>query len=91
MCCPSGVCGPEPDATLIEMKRTLAEVTRLGAQVERYAITQQPEKFKENAAVIRLIQEQQLRALPITAFNGTIVKVGSYPSLEEFKEVIRKS
>ena len=90
MCCSSGVCGPSPDKALIEFENTLLQVGDLGAEVERYIITQSPEKFKENPEVIKLLQKQQLKALPITSFNGKIVKVGSYPTLEEFKEHINK-
>lgn len=88
MCCASGVCGPNPDQTLIEFENTLLQVRDLGAEVERYIITQSPEKFKENPEIIELIQEKQLAVLPITALNGTIVKTGSYPTLEEFKNFI---
>ena len=88
MCCSSGVCGPNLNQTLIELENTLLQVRDLGVEVERYIITQNPEKFKENPEVIKLIQEKQLAVLPITALNGTIVKTGSYPTLEEFKNFI---
>lgn len=91
MCCSTGVCGPNPDQTLIELQDTIAEVRKLGAEVERYLITQSPEEFKKNPEVIKLIQEQQLKALPITTFNGKIIKSGGYPTLAEFKQFINKS
>lgn len=90
MCCSSGVCGPNPDKTLIDLQNTLAKISETGVEVERYLITQSPEKFKENPAVIKLIQEQQLKALPITSCNGKIIKTGSYPTLEEFKMFINE-
>lgn len=90
MCCSSGVCGPSPDQALIELENTLAQVKKLGAEIERFIITQSPEKFKENQEVIKLIQEKQLAALPITTLNGIIVKTGSYPALEEFKKFIKE-
>jgi|SRR3990167_4027275 len=86
MCCSSGVCGPNPDQTLIDLQDSLSVLKAEGAEVERYIITQSPEKFKENPQVIKLIQKQQLKVLPITSMNGTIVKTGSYPTLEEFKK-----
>ena len=91
MCCASGVCGPNPDQTLIEFENILAQVKKLGAEVERYIVTQSPEKFRENPQVIKLIQDRQLQALPITSFNGRIVKVGSYPTLEQFKEFLSEN
>jgi len=91
MCCPSGVCGPNPDQTLIGFENTLLQVRNLGVEVERYIITQSPEIFKENPEVIRLLQKRQLKSLPITSFNDKIVKVGTYPALEEFKKYINES
>jgi len=88
MCCSTGVCGPNPDQTLIQLQDTLAKLRQMGVEVERYLITQSPEKFKENPQVIKLIQEQQLKVLPITILNGAIVKTGSYPTLEEFNRFI---
>ena len=90
MCCSTGVCGPNPDQGLIELQDTLAALKAEGVEVERYIITQSPEKFKENPQVIKLIQEQQLKVLPITTMNGTIVKNGGYPTLGEFRKFINK-
>lgn len=86
MCCSTGVCGPNPEQSLIELQDTLTALKAEGIEVERYIITQSPEKFKENPQVIKLIQEQQLKVLPITTMDGTIVKTDSYPTLEEFKK-----
>ena len=85
MCCSSGVCGPNPDQTLINFQSTLTELRKSGVVVERYIITQSPEKFKENPEVIKLIQKHQLRALPITTYSGEIIKMGAYPTLDEFR------
>lgn len=90
MCCSTGVCGPNPDESLIKLQDTLTALKDKGIEVERFIITQSPEKFKENPQVIKLIQEQQLKVMPITTMNGAIVKTGSYPSLEEFKKFINK-
>ena len=86
MCCSTGVCGPNPDKSLIDLQDTLDELKKSGVKIERYIITQSPAKFKDNPQVIELIQKQQLKVLPITNFNGKIVKTVSYPTLEEFKK-----
>ncbi len=88
MCCSSGVCGPNPNQSLIELQDTLAALKTEGVDVDRFIITQSPEKFKENPQIIKLIQEQQLKVLPITTMNGSIVKKAGYPTLEEFKKFI---
>ena len=90
MCCSTGVCGPNPDQTLINLQDTLEKVRNMGAEVERYLITQSPQAFKDNPEIIKLIQEQQLKALPITTCDGKVVKTGAYPTFEEFKKFINK-
>lgn len=83
MCCSTGLCGPNPDQVLIELNDTITEIKKLGGEIERYLITQSPEKFKENPKVIELIQKEQLKALPVTEVDGEIVKKGSYPTKAE--------
>jgi len=85
MCCSSGVCGPNPDKTLIEFQDTFTTLKKSGHNIERYIITQSPEKFKENPKVIKLIQEKQLKVLPITTVNNVVVKTGVYPTSKELQ------
>jgi len=91
MCCSSGVCGPSPDKSLIELQDTIDKVREMGCEVERYSITQSPKKFRENPAIIKLIQEHQVKALPVTTYEGRIFKVGTYPSLDELRGVISEN
>lgn len=86
MCCSSGVCGPNPDQTLIDFQDTYTKLKQSGQDIERYIITQSPEKFKENPKIIKLIQEQQLKVLPITTVDGVVVKTGTYPAGKELQE-----
>ncbi len=90
MCCSTGVCGPNPDQALINLQDTLEKVRKMGAEVERYLITQSPQAFRDNPEIIKLIQEQQLKALPITTCDGKVVKTGAYPTLKEFETFIKK-
>ena len=91
MCCSSGVCGPSPDKSLIELQDTIEKVKEMGCEVERYSITQHPKKFRENPAIIKIIQEHQIKALPVTTYEGRIIKVGTYPSLGELRGVISEN
>lgn len=88
MCCSSGVCGSDPDKSLIALQEALDALKGMGAKVERYSITGSPKKFRENWEIIKLMQEHQIKALPITTCDGKVVKMGSYPSIDEFKKYL---
>lgn len=90
MCCPTGVCGSNPDNSLIDLQDALDKLKDMGAKVERYSITGNPKKFKDNPDVIKLMREHQIKALPITTYDGKVVKVGVYPSLAELKNMLQE-
>lgn len=90
MCCSSGVCGPDPDQTLMEFQEEFTKLKKSGADIERYIITQSPEKFKENPEIIKLIQVNQLKVLPITTLNNVVVKTGGYPTNVELEGYIKR-
>lgn len=89
MCCSSGLCGPNPDQTLIDLQSLVTELQKSGVEVERFIITQSPEKFKENPEVIKLIQDNDLKILPVTTLNGKVVKKSSYPTPSEFSSWLK--
>ena len=91
MCCSSGVCGTNPDKSLIDLQDALDKIKGMGAKVVRYNITGDPRKFRENPEVVKLMQEHQVKALPITTCNGEVIKVGAYPSLAELRGVAQGS
>ncbi|RME74856.1 MAG: arsenical resistance operon transcriptional repressor ArsD [Chloroflexi bacterium] len=83
MCCPTGLCGPTLDQTLLDVNEMVLALKAQGVQVERYQMTSHPQKFTANPDVMRLVQEKQLDALPITVVQGQVIKVGAYPTLAE--------
>lgn len=83
MCCPTGLCGPTIDPELLDVNEMVLKLKATGAAVERYLMASQPQAFMNNPEVYRLVREQQLVALPITAVNGQVIKVGTYPTLDE--------
>lgn len=83
MCCSSGVCGPNPDQALITLQDTIDKVKERGIEVERFQLTSNPRKFTENPEVMKLLQKDPLKCLPITAVDGKIIKSRSYPTLAE--------
>jgi len=85
MCCPTGLCGPTLDQTLLDVSDMILALQTDGLRVERYQMTSHPQKFINNTDVIRLVREKQMAALPITAVRGQVIKVGAYPTLTEIQ------
>lgn len=85
MCCPTGLCGPTLDQTLLDVSEMILALQSAGLAVERYQMASAPNAFLANADVMRLVREQQMAALPITVIRGQVVKTGAYPSLAELR------
>jgi hypothetical protein len=85
MCCPSGLCGPTLDQTLLDVSEMIQSLEGDHVRVERYQMTSHPNVFLGNAEVMKLVREQQMAALPITVVQGKVIKVGAYPTLNEIK------
>jgi len=83
MCCPTGLCGPTLDQTLLDVNDMILALQAGGHPVERYQITSHRLKFVSNPEVMRLIHEKHMAALPITTVHGRIIKAGAYPILAE--------
>jgi hypothetical protein len=90
MCCPTGICGPSVDERLVKLNENIGILKKKynNIQVERYMITQQPMKFRENEDIYKLIKEKGRKILPITTINGKIFKTEDYPTLEEMEKSI---
>jgi hypothetical protein len=88
MCCPTGLCGPTLDQTLLDVNEMILALQAEGLAVARYQMTGQPQAFLSNPDVMRLVREQQMAALPITVVRGQVVKVGAYPTLPEIKSIL---
>jgi hypothetical protein len=85
MCCPTGICGPTIDQTLLDVNEMILDLQSEGISVSRYQMTSQPHAFLNNAEVMRLVRERQMAVLPITVVYGKVIKVGIYPTLAEIK------
>lgn len=85
MCCPTGLCGPTLDQTLLDVSEMILALQAEGRGVVRYQMASAPHAFLNNPEVMRLVREQQMAALPITVVHGRVVKAGAYPSLAELR------
>lgn len=85
MCCPTGLCGPTLDQTLLDLSEMIMILQNEGIPVARYQMASHPNAFLNNAEVMKLVREQQMAALPITVVLGKVVKSSAYPTLAEIK------
>lgn len=85
MCCPTGLCGPTLDQTLLDLNELILQLQSEGITVARYQMTSNPQAFLNNADVMRLVREKQMEALPITVVHGRMIKMGEYPTHTEVK------
>jgi hypothetical protein len=88
MCCPTGICGPAIDQSLLDVNDMILNLQGAGVRVERYQMTSSPQAFLNNPDVMRLVREQEMAALPITAVNGRVIKSGVYPTLVEVQSAL---
>jgi hypothetical protein len=88
MCCPTGICGPTQDQTLLDVGEMILSLQLDGVAVARYQMTTHPQAFLGNAGVMRLVRERQMAALPITVVRGQVIKVGAYPALAEVRQAL---
>ncbi len=85
LCCPTGLCGPTIDQTLLDLNEAILDLQAAGYSVARYQMTSHPHAFLNNAEVMKLVREQQMAALPIVTVKGKVIKTGAYPTLAEIK------
>jgi hypothetical protein len=83
LCCPTGLCGPVLDTTLVDLGEAMVALQREGHTVARHMMTTDPQAFLHNRDVYDAIKARQLEVLPITVVRGRILKTGSYPTLDE--------
>ncbi|PKO12797.1 MAG: arsenical resistance operon transcriptional repressor ArsD [Chloroflexi bacterium HGW-Chloroflexi-10] len=91
MCCPTGMCGPTIDQTLLDVSEMIAGLQADGYIIERYQMSSHPSSFTANAEVMKLIREKQMAALPIVVIHGQIIAEGRYPSMAEIREKLNGS
>ena len=90
MCCPSGVCGPEPDKELIRFNSDLEKLRKEyhELKVTRASLTFNANKFLENKTILELIKGNGTGVLPVTMLDGEIVAQRGYLKYEEMKAFV---
>ena len=75
MCCPTGVCGVEVDPALVQLAADLQWLSEQGVAVARYNLSQQPQAFATNPAIVKEM-EAGMERLPVTVLDGQIIATG---------------
>lgn len=91
MCCPTGLCGPTLDQTLLDTSEMIEALQDEGIQVERYQMSSHPQAFLSNPEVMARVREKQMAALPLVVVHGKIIAEGYYPNIREIKENLNGS
>ncbi|MCL5771103.1 MAG: arsenite efflux transporter metallochaperone ArsD [Actinobacteria bacterium] len=92
MCCPTGLCGPEPDKELIEFNETLKRISNEFSDLKiiRASLLYNVKMFLENKEIFQLVKENGKEILPITVVNGKIIAKKRYLKFNELKEELVK-
>jgi hypothetical protein len=85
MCCSTGVCGVDVDPVLAQFAADLQWLAEQGVEVTRYNLSQQPQAFAANPAVVKEM-EAGMERLPIIAIEGRVVSTGVYLSREQLMQ-----
>jgi hypothetical protein len=83
MCCSSGVCGPAVGPALPRFAADLDWLESQGVQIDRYALSLQPEMFAAADAVQQALSSDGVQCLPLVLVDGQIVSRGTYPSRDD--------
>lgn len=91
MCCSTGVCGPEPDKTLIDFSETVKKLQSIyngQLRIIRASLTFNMLMFMANKDVFQIVKENGQEILPITTLNGEIIARQKYLKFEELKDIL---
>lgn len=83
MCCTTGVCGPSVDPKLAKFAGDLEWLKNQGVTVQRYNLSQEPERFVQNSAVKAVLDRSGGDELPAILAEETLVSIGRFPSRNE--------
>lgn len=84
MCCSTGVCGPFVNKELLRVATVLNTLKNKGIVIERYNLTNNPQIYIQNKVINKILNTKGVEALPVIMVDGVVVKEGSYPTNEEF-------
>ncbi len=91
MCCATGLCGPDPDATLVQFAADLKVFAAGGVTIERFNLAQQPEAFVAEEVVRTTVNTLGVGVLPLLLVDGRVASHSRYPSRSELEALMDAS
>jgi hypothetical protein len=91
LCCPTGLCGPTLDQTLLDVNEMVVALKAGGVTVERYQMASHPHVFLKHPDVMRLVRERGMEAFPITVVAGRVIKTSAYSTRHEIDQNLNKA
>ncbi len=90
MCCPTGVCGPNVDKTLIDFNETLKKLASeyKDLKITRASMSFNVQLFMQTPEIRNLVKENGPSILPVTIIDGSVVMKQKYPKYEELKVLL---
>ncbi len=83
LCCSTGLCGPDPDAALVQFAADVKALAAEGVTVERFNLAREPASFAAQPAVVAAVNTLGMDVLPLVVKDGRVVSHGRYPSKTE--------
>ncbi len=83
LCCPSGLCGPAVDPSLMKINDAVWALKKQGVEVVRYNLKTDYNEIKDNSLFMELLHKNGIKILPVTVINGSVIKAEEYPSYQE--------
>lgn len=88
MCCSTGVCGPSVNQDLLRISTTINNLKNKGILVERHNLSNNPKIFVDNQEIRKMLIDDGIGILPVTMVDGVVVKTKTYPTDEEFYNLL---
>jgi len=88
MCCSTGVCGPGVDRQLLRVSSVINNLKNNGILVERYNLSSNPQIFVDNKTINKMLNNDGVEVLPVTMIDDVVVKTKTYPTDEEFSNLL---
>jgi hypothetical protein len=88
MCCDTGVCGVDADATLITFSADMDWLQKNGVSVNRFNLAQEPAAFISDPLVKAEINQHGETCLPLLVLDGEVINRGVYPDRQQLQSLL---